>query len=385
MFAKVAGYFYFSIFSLFVLLHLACQEEKSEDLYFVPTQLEFFGDKLLAIGTSYSHATIRYPSIAEVGKSPSVYRSETSARGIKLKTVAEQKQYLSYYQAKSLQQQEEHSKIFTINNQTLDNISSFGSRTRIIDFLPLANDTILCLNYKRATTNSSLVWLAKNRIIQEKIIEIGQETTIPKQLLQLSNSDLLILGTADGFAFKDGHSYEEEFAKGFINQTNKDGEQINQWRKSSDNGHVFFKHVIMANDFIYIVGEIQQEENGMDVFISKLNKECKLIGEYILEKTQHQTVLDINHSSNSIELLMKDNVGKQSRVFISTFDLELNHLNSDESVIIESTDLVDAINKEDNYYVLGHQKEKRTDIPTSVILKINKEGTILETIEVLPN
>jgi hypothetical protein len=382
MLAKLTGSLSLTILVCVLSIQFGCHD--TDDLTFVPTQLDFVDDQLVVVGTSYSTSSIRHPTICKVGKSPNVYRSETSARGVTLKTIDDDKLYLSYFQAKSLERQEEESHLFTIENNKLGSISTFGNRTRIIDFLPIATDTFIYLNYERSTASSSLKWYSHNSLLKEKNIVVGTETTIPKQLLQLPDSNLLILGIADGFEFKDGHSYIEKYAKGFVIKTDAKGADQNQWIKSEDNGHVFFKQAIMANNFIYIVGEIQQEENGMDVFILKLTEEFKLVGEFVLEKLKHQHILDIYTNGNSIDLIIKDkNRVGQNLVTLLHFDLELTLKNNTKLVGIDNTDFIDVIKEKNNYYVLAHQKDDPIAIPKSVLLNINEEGEMIKEIKML--
>lgn len=381
MFASATGYSYFIVLLIFILSLFSCQEK--EALSFVPTQLVSVDEKVLTVGTSYSPTSIRYPTIAELGKSPIVYPSETSARGITLKTFSGQKHYLSYYQAKSLKQQEENSKIFNWKNDKVGEIFSYGNRTRIIDFLPLENGTFICLNYERSNACTSVKYYSNNKLLRETNFEIGIETTIPKQLLQLPNDELLILGVADGFEFKDGHSYKEEFAKGFLIQTDNNGIELNRWTKSSADGHVFFNQMVTSNKSIYIVGEIQKPETGMDIFISKLNSNLELVAEYILEKPKHQEVLNIYNNNGSPELMIKDkNDTGQHHVTLLQFNQGLKLIDSTESQAVEHTDFIDAIKQKDSYYVLTHQKENRVDIPNSIILKMNLKGKIIEEVVV---
>jgi len=387
MFVKRTGYFHFILLTVLVIAFFACQEEGDNgDLSFVPTQLVIIDDKLMAVGTSYSPTSIRYPTIAEVGQSPIVYPTETSARGILLQIEDDDNAYLSYYQARSLSHQEEQSHVFLLEKSRLNEKASYGHRTRIIDFEHLANDTLLSLNYERGTSSTTLKWFLKKLEIRNIEIKIGVETTVPKQLLHLVNNDLLVTGIADGFEFKDGHSYEEQFAKGFILLTDRMGNEKKQWVKSSDDGHVFFNQAITTDGFIYVVGEIQQSETGMDLYISKLNSDLKVIKEYILVKPQHQEVLDMSVKGSTIQLLLKDkNESDQTHVTLLSLDEQLESIKSRGSETFDKTVVIDALEEEGNYYLLLHQKENRQTIPNSIIIKINENGKIIEEVKMMVN
>ena len=246
MTAKLSGSLSATLLFLLYLFCHACQTESivPKDLTFVPTELVVHNDEIVSIGTAYNESSIRYPAIQIQNDEPIIFPAQTSARGPLLKTAQTGLSFLSYYQAKDLEHQEEESRLFALNNNfELKESISYGYRTRLVDFIPSSTEQFICLNYERETANTSVAWIKNNKLKKKISFTIGKETTIPKQIIQLKNGDLLISGIADGFEFKDGHSYKEAFSKGFILLTDNEGVEKKRWLKAANDGHVFFEDV----------------------------------------------------------------------------------------------------------------------------------------------
>jgi len=341
---------------------------------FVPSQLVVHDQKVFALGTSYDKTTIRYPSIQQLGFEPHVLPSATSARGLVFKSNTEGQAYFSYYQAKSLTQPEETSKLFVINQDfDLDLIISYGHRTRIIDFIPLPNQQFISLNYERGTANTSIIWIDDGTVSKKIDITIGQETTIPKQIMQLENGDLLLIGIADGFEFKDGHSYKEQYAKGFVLLTDNEGVEKQRWIQSGDNGHVFFKEAIINSGEVFVIGQIQQDRSGMDAMILKLNAELEPIDERMFKELNHQDILSVELNENTISLFIKTQDDEGNKI-VSTklLSTQLDILDEQTTDGLLFFDVLDVVNKDNDMYVLVHDRKNRGDIVKSEILRIKK-------------
>ncbi len=375
MTANSTGSFFTSLFSCICLLLFACETESvvPSKLTFVPTQLTTYDQQLISLGTAYNKSSIQYPALQIHNEEPIIFASETSARGILIKKDQFGQPFISYYQAKSLGQQEEVSRLFSLNSEHgLDPIISYGHRTRVVDFIPSSSQQFISLNYERQTANSSVAWIKNKEVKNKEMYTIGEETTIPKQIKQLENGDLLISGIADGFEFKDGHSYKEAFTKGFILLTDNEGVEKERWLKAENNGHVFFEEMQVNDDHIYISGSMQQGDTGLDVFIIKLDKQLNQINEVIFTESHHQEIIEMELREESILLFMTSvNDRDKQHLLIKELSYQELELRKHKIDSLKGSAIKDVITFENNTYVLLHDQKRRVDIPLTSILKID--------------
>ena len=377
MTANSSGSFIASLFIFLCLFCHACQTESAlpQNLSFVPTKLALHNnDQMVSIGTSYNESSIRYPAIQIQNDEPIIFPSKTSARGLLLKTNQSGQSFISYYQAKDLEHQEEVSRLFSLNNnfELKDNIS-YGHRTRLVDFIPSSSQQFICLNYEREFANISVAWIENNELNKKVSFTVGEETTIPKQIIQSENGDLLILGVADGFEFKDGHSYKEAFSKGFILLTDNKGVEKKRWIKAANDGHVFFENVQIQSSQIYISGSIQQVNTGMDAFFITLDNQLNPLNEMLFTQNNHQEILDVELNEKSTTLFINsfdDTDNYQLLIKELSYQGNLIKENKIDSLQVSSIKDVATINKQ--IYVLTHNQKSRTAIPNTSILKFDR-------------
>jgi len=308
------------------------------------------------------------------------FKTETTARNIQLVSNNKQECTLAYYAAKSIENQEEETTIYLLdeNWENTDKLQ-YGYRTRIKDIVTIDNSNFVTLNYERSTQKISIKYFKHFDERHSIKISEGEETNIPTDLILLPKRQLALSGIANGFHYLDGHDYKSPAAHSFIITLDEHGNELNSYTHKSS-GHSFIYDMIVNDNHIVLLGNQQNENTGMDLIFGKLDLKLNII----IEKQIYADGIQEGHS-----IIFADEsyflYGTTEDLNTHKMMLQLVRVDKNGEIIWERTygkmgasnAAIDIVFFDSHLILLSQSKELRTSTKTSNIQKISLNGNVI--------
>jgi len=377
---------------VFTILFVRCTSSISPNseihaTLYSASDLAIFNNQLIVAGTSHPDSNtlaIKSPYLLTLDSSLNIYdtrifKTETTASNVIFKALKNNEYALAFYGAKSLQNQQEQTQIFILDQDLLEEDNQiYGTRTRIRDLTEIGSD-LISLNYERTDQTMSL---RSNKKFDIKIEE-GAESSIPTDILVTPEKEIFILGIANGFHYLDGHNYEEQFAYGFIRKYNSSAKELNKFNYK-ESGHTFFSDMLYHDEILSVMGTKQKSNSGMDILLLQFDNELNLLREKSFPKKGIQEGSTIEYFDNSIYIF-----GTTEDLSTHKLSLELSCLNVDGNIIWQqsfgdpkrSYSAIDMILFDSNIILLSQSVENRISTQLNHLHKVSLSGDLIKEVQ----
>lgn len=279
--------FQFTLCICLTSIFLSCSSDKSVQQSAVlssihATSLSNYNDQIIIAGTARdSISQIKSPFIMVYDRSLAklsqhFFKTKTTALNPQLTQMSGDGFLLSYFRAESPSNQTEISEIHYLDGEfNTDKIVSYGNRTRVKELLINQDDSVLTLNYERATQDISLQFFLKAKPHQKLSFKVSDETNIPTALIPLYPTGFAFSGIAHGFHYPDGHDYKHPKTYAYVISTDSLGQKVHQYNHHGD-GHVFINDLIQRGESLFALGTHQSTQSGMDMLLLVLDPHLNL-------------------------------------------------------------------------------------------------------------
>lgn len=291
---------------------------------------------------------------------------------------------LAYYLANSLEDQTEISQLQYMDRAfTITKEFSYGNRTRIKDLLIRNNDSVITLNYERASQQTS-IQLVQNKKLQDHVsYSVTDQTNIPTAITGLDEKAFVIAGIANGFHHPDGHDFKNPKATGYIIRIDENGHELNRYQHYGE-GHVFLHDIVTQKDTIHVVGTHQSEGTGMDQLIISLKSDFTVLSQSIVRETGIQEWLLAKRAFAQVFL-----AGTKEDLNDYSMNLQLQCMNKNQDVLWKKTITdsgsykpIDMFITKSHMILLVEKTTSRTSSPESYAYQFSLDGTLLYKIKI---
>ena len=355
------------------------------------SDISIFRDNLIVAGSgqfSENVLDIKSPYLLTLDSSlniidSNVFKTETTASNVLLKSFDKDQCVLTFYAAQSLKNQEEQSEIKILDEEfRVINKFTYGHRTRIKDIAIVDHTAFFTLNYERSTQEISAKLFENSNEEFNVLVKESLETNIPVTITLLPEKQFAISGIANGFHYLDGHNYSNPLAYGFIRKFDRKGNELSRFNYKYSS-HIFFNDMICVEDNLVVFGTKQSEETGMDLFILQFDDQLNNVWEKyfqtpgIQEASKIIFIEGLFYILSTTENLEIHNMSLVLMCIDQKGNIEWEKSFSEEN---RSSSAVDLVYFKSHLIILSQSKENRISSPDNLLYKISLGGDIIKKI-----
>ncbi len=306
--------------------------------------------------------------------------TNTTALNPQLTPVSKTNSILSFYKAEALDIATEKSHIISLD-ENLNTLAStnYGHRSRI-EALSASAGKLYALNYERADRNSSISMLKDLKLTQQLKVSEGQETTIPTDLIVDNNEALIMSSIANGFHYKDGHSYESKKAYGHLAVlTMKDS--ILYDRKLIGSQHLFINDLELIDGGLIVTGTVQQEGTGMDILLVTLDDTLGVKKEIKINAPGTQEgIKTLSYDNGYLTLASVENT-ENEKMQIKLIAHNYEGAMQWEKTITESSnyEAKDFLILKDKIYIIANKYDNKIESSQAELISVSLKGEVIQS------
>jgi len=346
-------------------------------------------NNLLIIGDRSSKETdpyIKLPYILVLDKNLNtieehLYPTKTTSKHSRL-FINEKFWVLSHYRAVGLDNSKVISELNMMNpyGDSYNKIE-YGKRTRFKKLIQI-DTNLISLNYQKSDRSLTLGFFGKDNPPRFNKFKFSNESSIPSDIIyDKSSNSLIVCGIAHGYTYRDGHDYINKKTHVFLLQTDTNGNEIKRDSILSTQ-NLFINNLEIIQDEFLLTGTSQDDRNGMNTIIYKINAE--LIAEEIYSFNAEGVQEGIK------SLMLTDTIltlSKNQKYKSENFNCKLTYSKNgkyigsqeygDSKYSYKPTDFLVTKNR---IYISANKRSSRIDEPQAVLFEIDKSRKLLREI-----
>ncbi len=285
---------------------------------------------------------------------------------------------LSYYRALSLYHQVEHSYLLFLDQKlNIQKETKYGHRTRINSLIYFNKDSLLAYNYERHKLNTSLSKFQDSIVGKTENFAISVKTNIPTDI-EAHNQNIFISGIADGYEYRDGHEYKAFKTRGYIILADYELKEQKRFVDTIKQNSII-QDIFFHEDELISTGSSQHQSTGIDINIKSFDNDLGINWNYIHRKKNPQKgIKTIDHKG--ILYVLAEDINQQT----GKTNLLLLKLSKEGRLIEEisikeegSIRAKDFIIHNDYLIVVSNKFINRMSSPMARIQKFSLEGQLI--------